>query len=433
MSADDLALAGWNARQHDVRTGRTRKGATTQEVTRYGAAVVHGSLTDDSDGMPLLASSGDVHKLHPSASAARQLLLASERDATDSTTRRTNHVIGRKRFGLSTLDVLRITDATYREHGLEPLLTGTEVRQFEQVIHRDRAAQARVTAHSVGLDGGSAVDVPTRLMLRPTTHADGSYSVSCSLDSTIGEIVAQAAANVPQTGSMKAWPTRGATGDTRFGRLPMVRRNSDPSTARVHRDDSGELVRVVEVVTIGADVVGLPTVTDAPIPQVAPRSDWTRRTGQTVLSATGVYGPRGIIPNGVRVRHPGITSVTDHAGSAITRTVFGDAPVTPVERLFVGHRVVDRLPAIVKTETARDDRTTLTVEASTTADTVERPTTEQEWTKLLRKLEVGKRADLGDITCTRGTDRYRATVHTAEGSRSLRARTAEGLAHLLAA
>lgn len=361
--SEDLALAAWNARQHDVHTHRTRKGATVQEVTHYGAATVRGSLDCDVNGLPLLAASPrDSHVLHPSSAAARQLVIAAERESTEDS-RRAHHVIGRKRFGLSALDVLRITDATYREHGLEPLLTGTEVRQYEQVIHRDRAASSRATAHSVGLTGGRTdITIEPRLMLRPTCHADGTYSVSCGMDTTLPDCVAQAGANVPQTPSLKAWPTRGLTGDTRFGRLPLARRNSDPSTARVHAVASdGTATRVVEVVTASDDT----------------------------------------------------------------------------ERLFVGHRVIEREPAVVKTETARADRTTITATAgpASATPTADRPTTERAWTRLLAKLEPGKRADLGDVTCTvnkRG-DYYRATVREATGSRHLKSRTAQGLARLLAA
>ena len=60
----------FEARKHDVTTRRTAKGATTQKVTRRGAASVIGRPDVDCAERPLLAMPADVSEV-PTAIAAR--------------------------------------------------------------------------------------------------------------------------------------------------------------------------------------------------------------------------------------------------------------------------------------------------------------------------------------------------------------------------
>lgn len=415
----------WNARQHDVVTGRTRKGRTTQRVTSFGAAVVSGALDCDVNGRPLLATTTSEHHLHASGAAARLLLKASEREVVgaDGVTR---PEITRRRHGLDALTIGRICQQAYGDL-IPPVLNGTDVRQYEQVIHRDRAAQAGNVSHVTDIGGGESHEIGT-MWISGYVDAQGAQTSRVVRDTTVAEIFGPDAANVGQTDTHVTWLTRGTSGTMQHGRLAHEPRESDPKSRRVFRvAPDGTCERVVIVVTGAADVVGLPTSSQVAHPTVAPRWDWTRRHGRTVLAATGVYGPRGIVADGVRVLLPGVASVTDHQGREITRTISTPPTATEVDRVWNGHETCDRLPAIVKTTDVLEQRTTVT------AADVALPTSAGAWQALIERLAPGDRADMGDITIThtRRGDYYCATVR-GDTPAHHRARTARGLAALLA-
>lgn len=111
----------WSARQHDVKTSRTTKGATTSKVTKRGSAFVVGS-----HDIPVLLE-----------------------------------MSGRKlRGGWSTLAVQRATDRLYPQL---PKLLGTDVMAWQQVVHTDRSDAASGKA---GESGDTRITWPARMSLR---------------------------------------------------------------------------------------------------------------------------------------------------------------------------------------------------------------------------------------------------------------------------
>lgn len=247
----------FEARKHTVRTHRTRKGRTVQEVTKFGAARVVGAVDVDANGRPLLAELGpDVNHLDPSSVAARLLAVALERGE-----------IRRGRLGISTIDLDRITREAYGDL-LPPVAGSTEVRQYEQVIHKDRGARGVNTAHTCGLDGGSTVEL-SDLWITGYVDRYGAQTSRVVRDATIGEILAPRVACVSHTSdddelpnyipdaptdSKPTWQTRGTYGVTKFGRLPYDPRQSDPKPCRVFRVASdGTCERVALAVVAGAD------------------------------------------------------------------------------------------------------------------------------------------------------------------------------------
>lgn len=426
------SLAAWNARQHEVTTHRTRKGRTTQRVVRYGKASVVGALDVDCNGSPLLAEIGpDVNRLDPNGVAARLLVKALERGE-----------IGRTRVGLSALDIDAITRAAYGDL-IPPVMGTTDVRQYEQVIHRDRSASAATTTHTTDITGGRSVEIST-MWVSAQTDANGHRTARVWRDDTIGEIVAPTDAYRPHTAletdvptmpyaptdTDVDWPTRGTTGVLKFGRLPHTTRATDPTTRRglvwdprpmVHTP-FGRLAYRVIVVTLADDRAGLPTTTAVPVPPTAPRMDWRPYTGTPLVGLS--YGKRG----GMRRYYwtAGVASVTRSDGSAVVDLVHAPANVRLVSHLFDGHQVIERdAPAHARTAIA--DRTDIT----TSAD--DRPTTAAAWLSLIERIEPGKRADCGDISVTFGKrgDRYSATFR--DGRPRVQSRTAQGMANKLSA
>lgn len=113
--------ASFDARRHTVRTGRTRKGRTTQEVTHYGSAHIVGSWTTGADGA---LTPEHAYHLAEITSARRGV------------------------FGWSAYDVSTVTDAHYgNDAELEPVL-GSEVRAYAQITPPRTGV-----AHDVDADG----------------------------------------------------------------------------------------------------------------------------------------------------------------------------------------------------------------------------------------------------------------------------------------
>lgn len=241
----------WQARNHAVTERRNAKGATVRKVTRFGAATVIGALDADVHGRPLLAELGpDLHHLAPSSAAARLLVRAELR---------------RKRHGFSTIDIDAITREAYGDL-IPPVVGSTDVRQYEQVIHRDRSAMgtAQVTARAVGLDGGRSHHFDT-LWIQGYVSPSGLPTGRVVRDDTIGSICEQSDAYAPQTATTATWPTRGTYGVTVEGRLPLERRAGEAHTltlewrpvmagdARLNLSPYGALYRVARPVVAHAD------------------------------------------------------------------------------------------------------------------------------------------------------------------------------------
>lgn len=413
-SDDDRAF---DARKHETVTRRSNSGRTSQRVTRFGAAYVMGAIDIDVNGLPLLAEFGpDVNVIHPSTAAARMVAAALD----DGRIRRGRH--GR----LSVIDLEKITAAAYGDL-LPPMLNGTEVRQYQQQIHRDRAAAAATTTQTCDITGGRTVEIST-LYVTDAMDAQGVHTPRVVRDDTIGDIYAQNDAHGPQTDTEVRWPTRGTADGWKYGRVPYGQRTDDPRTRREMYWDSRPMVHTpygrmswrVVVVNGHTGTVGLPTVTVAPVPPTEARMDWKRVTCTPIVGLS--YGKRGAM----RQWHwtlP-VTAVTHHDGTAVTDVTVAAPVPTTVDRIHDGHTVLERSPAIVRTTTALADRTT--VEAD------ERPTTVDAWEALITRLTPGKRATIADVTVTfakRG-DRYSAT---SPGIARVQTRTARAMAERLAA
>lgn len=234
----------WEARKHETVSRRSNSGRTSQRVTRFGAAYVSGALDIDVHGRPLLAECGpDVNVIDPASAAARMLLAACE-----SVDRHGRPIIRRGRHGLSAIDIARITDAAFTGCDLPPLLNGTEVRQFQQQIHKDRTASAATTTHTTDITGGRMVEIST-LWVTDAVDARGVHTPRVVRDDTVADIYEHTAAYGPQTDTEVRWPTRGTADGWKHGRVPYAERNTDPRTRRVFRVSSdGTCERVVIVV-----------------------------------------------------------------------------------------------------------------------------------------------------------------------------------------
>lgn len=133
----------WQARKHETVTKRSRKGVTSQRVTRFGSAAIVGSFDRDVNGLPLLAES-DTHEIEPASAAARVLLAELERGT-----------IKRHAAGWSAIDIGKLTDAILASDPEWVATQGaSEVRQWSQMVSTDQLAVTAPTAlQSCGISG----------------------------------------------------------------------------------------------------------------------------------------------------------------------------------------------------------------------------------------------------------------------------------------
>jgi hypothetical protein len=314
--------------------------------------------------MPLLATVEDVHVIGGGSGAAARLL-ARARDAAE--TLRTlpesqraqfaheNYLLRTGRYGASTIDIGRICDAAFGDE-IPKVVNATDVRQYEQVIHRDRSALSPVTQQSCDIGGGETFDIGT-LWISGYVDAQGAQTSRVVRDATIADIYAPSVANGPQTDTSVSWPVRGNAGGAKFGRLEYSPRKDEPKTRHTFRVSS----------------------------------DGTCESVVLVVSAAGT-----------------------------------------TDRLFDGFIARDRPAAIVKTETALADRTTIDLTVPDATD--DRPTTHDGWCTLLARLNAGDRANLGDVivTVSRDGSRMSATFPGQARARVQR-RSIESLATALVA
>lgn len=133
----------WQARQHEVKVTRSRKGRTSFERVKVSMAPVIGGTHAVAPTDPELASSDDACMARDRA--VLQLMGAR-----------------RLRLGVNALDVQRAADQHYRSLGL-PALVGSDATNWAGTTAGDRTSRTSVASHRSGLDGTASHSVTNDL------------------------------------------------------------------------------------------------------------------------------------------------------------------------------------------------------------------------------------------------------------------------------
>jgi hypothetical protein len=200
----------WRSRHHETISKRSRKGSTSQEVKRYGAATITGSLDRDHLGRPLLAMPD-----HAELASAAARALHTDRERGD---------LRKMVTGWDAAAVLQLTETLYGDE-IEPLLgeDSRRTRAYQQQVRADRSSYCSSAFRTSHL--GDVLDaVP-----HSTTTRD--------------LIAAQRDVYAADTSTKLAWPRRVRLGSVRL-------RKSEPKPAPMFVVDSeGQAVRTTYLVS----------------------------------------------------------------------------------------------------------------------------------------------------------------------------------------
>jgi hypothetical protein len=132
----------WRSRHHETISKRSRKGSTSQEVKRYGAATITGSLDRDHLGRPLLAMPD-----HAELASAAARALHTDRERGD---------LRKMVTGWDAAAVLQLTETLYGDE-IEPLLgeDSRRTRAYQQQIRADRSAYCAAAFRQGRLSDGA--------------------------------------------------------------------------------------------------------------------------------------------------------------------------------------------------------------------------------------------------------------------------------------